>query len=306
MRRLICSATSDKTRKGDLLCGYDHNMPPLGPTMRRKQLGAELRRLRTSAGVTMEHAAAVLDCARSRIGHIENGRNSIRKPELKALLDLYGASSEEHEHLEELRQEASKRGWSSTYRLPAWLKRYVELETDAVTMRSFESELIPGLLQTEHYARRVHQVAGNLIKPADLDRLVAARMRRQSRLTDDTPLQLSTVVSEAAFRRALADAEIGPQQLANVTEMARRPNVTLHVLPYTVGLHASMAGSFAVLTFDSGVALPFGYQEHAIGGHIVDDRTAVSQLMDLWELLRSQALSADESLRWLSELAKRE
>lgn len=274
--------------------------------MRRRQLGAELRRLRTSAGITMEHAAAVLDCARSRIGHIENGRNSIRKPELKVILDLYGASSEEHERLEELRQEASKRGWSSTYRLPSWLKRYVELETDAVTMRSFEGELIPGLLQTEDYARRVHLAAGDLIKPADLDRLVAARMRRQSRLTDDTPLELSTVVSEAAFRRTLGDAKVGPQQLAHVTELARRPNITLHVLPYAAGLHASMSGSFAVLTFAPGVAPPFGYQEHAIGGHVVDDRDAVNQLVGQWELLRSQALSPDESLRWLTELAQQE
>lgn len=279
-------------------------MPPLGPTMRRRQLGVELRRLRNSAGITMEHAAAVLDCVRSRIGHIENGRNSIRKPELKVLLDLYGASSEEHESLEELRQEASKRGWSSTYRLPSWLKRYVELETDAVAMRSFEGELIPGLLQTEEYARRVHLVAGDLIKPADLDRLVAARMRRQVRLTDDTPLELSTVVSEAAFRRALGDAEIGPQQLAHITELLQRPNVTLRVLPYAAGLHSSMSGSFAVLTFAPDVAPPFGYQEHAIGGHVVDDREAVRQLVDLWELLRSQALSPEESQQWLSDLAQ--
>lgn len=278
-------------------------MPPLGPTMRRRQLGAELRRLRNSAGITMENAAAVLDCARSRIGHIENGRNSIRKPELKVILDLYGASDEEHEALEELRQEASKRGWSSTYRLPSWLKRYVELETDATTMRSFEGELIPGLLQTEHYARRIHEVAAHLIKPTDLDRLVAARMRRQSRLTDDqAPLDFSAVVSEAAFRRALGDVEIGPAQLTHIIELARRPNVTLHMLPYATGLHASMSGSFAVLTFDPTVAPPFGYQEHAIGGHIVDDRDAVSQLVDLWELLRGQALPPDESLRWLSEL----
>jgi transcriptional regulator with XRE-family HTH domain len=277
-------------------------MPPLGPTMRRRQLGAELRRLRNSAGITMEHAAAVLDCARSRIGHIENGRNSIRKPELTVILDLYGASDEEHEALEELRQQASKRGWSSTYRLPSWLKRYVELETDAASMRSFEGELIPGLLQTEQYARRIHVVAGDLIKPADLDRLVAARMRRQARLTDEeAPLELSTVVSEAAFRRVLGDTEIGPAQLAHVMEFARRPNVTLHVLPYTAGLHSSMSGSFAVLTFDPGVAPPFGYQEHAIGGHVVDDRNAVSQLVGIWELLRSQAISADDTLRWLSE-----
>lgn len=97
------SATTGKDRKGDLLCSYDHGMPPLSPTMLRRQLGAELRTLRNSAGITMEHAAAVLDCARSRIGHIENGRNSIRKPELKVIMDLYGASDEDHERLEELR-----------------------------------------------------------------------------------------------------------------------------------------------------------------------------------------------------------
>ena len=272
--------------------------------MRRRQLGAELRSLRNGADLTMEHAAAVLDCARSRIGHIENGRNSIRKPELKVLLDLYGASDEDQANLEELRQQASKRGWSSTYRLPSWLKRYVEMETDAATMHSFESELIPGLLQTEEYARRVHLVAAHLIKPDELDRLVAARTRRQSRLTDDeAPLDFFAVVSEAAFRRAHGDSEIGPAQLARVIELARRPNVTLHVLPYAAGLHPSMSGSFAVLTFDSEVAPPFGYQEHAIGGHVVDDQKVIRRMMDLWELLRNQALSAGDSLDWLSELS---
>jgi len=288
-----------------LPCDYHHGMPSLGPTMRRRQLGAELRRLRNSANLTMEHAAAVLDCARSRIGHIENGRNSIRKPELKVLLDLYGASDEEHEALEELRQVASKRGWSSTYRLPSWLKRYVEMETDATTMRSFESELIPGLLQTDEYARRVHEVAAHFFKPDELDRLVAARKRRQSRLTDDeAPLGFSTVVSEAAFRRALGDTVVGPAQLAHVVEVARQPNVTLHVLPYAAGLHPSMSGSFAVLTFDPAVAPPFGYQEHAVDGHLVDDQKVIRRLVELWELLRNQALTADESLDWLSELLR--
>ncbi|MGH3974735.1 MAG: DUF5753 domain-containing protein [Pseudonocardiaceae bacterium] len=126
------------------------------------------------------------------------------------------------------------------------------METDAATMRSFEGELIPGLPQTEEYARRVHLVAAHLIKPVDLDKLVAARMRRQSRLTDDqAPLDFSTVVSEAAFRRALGDTEVGQARLAYIIELARRPNVTLH---------PSMSGSFAVLTFDPGVAPPFGYQ----------------------------------------------
>jgi len=278
-------------------------MRPLGPTMRRKQLGAELRKLRRDADLTMEHAAAVLDCARSRIGHIENGRNSIRKPELQVLLDLYGASDEEHEALEELRKEASKRGWWATYRLPSWLQPYVGLESDAVTLRSFESELIPGLLQTEEYSRRLHEVAPHVPRPEDIDKHVAARMHRQARLTDDeAPLEFSTIVSEAAFRRTLADAQIRPAQLARVVELAQRPNITVHVLPYAAGLHPSMSGSFTVLTFDIGVAEPVGYQEYAVGGHVVEDHTAVQWLIELWELLRRQALGADESLRWLSEL----
>ncbi|MBV9160798.1 MAG: helix-turn-helix domain-containing protein [Pseudonocardiales bacterium] len=278
-------------------------MRPLGPTMRRRQLGAELRALRNSAGISMEHAAAVLDCVRSRIGHIENGRNSIRKPELKVLLDLYGASDEDHEVLEELRQQASKRGWTSTYRLPSWLKRYVELETDAATMRSFESEVIPGLLQTEAYARRIHEVAGPLVNPADIDKLVAARMRRASRLTDEqAPLDYAAVVSEAAFRRALGEAEIGPAQLAHILELARRPNVTLHVLPFAAGLHATTAGSFMLLTFDPDVAPPFGYEEHTVSGGVLDDPREIQRLAEVWELLRGQALTAEQSLSWLSEL----
>jgi transcriptional regulator with XRE-family HTH domain len=271
--------------------------------MRRRQLGAELRALRNSAGITMEHAAAVLDCARSRIGHIENGRNSIRKPELKVLLDLYGASDQDHEVLEELRQQASKRGWTSTYRLPSWLKRYVELETDAATMRSFESEVIPGLLQTEAYARRLHEVSGPLVKPADIDKLVAARMRRASRLTDEKfPLDYAAVVSEAAFQRALGEAEIGPAQLAHVLELARRPNVTLHVLPFAAGLYAGTAGPFSLLTFDPGVAPPFGYEESTFSGGVMDEPGQIQRLAEVWELLRGQALTAEQSLTWLSEL----
>lgn len=253
----------------------------------------------------MEQAAVVLDCARSRIGHVENGRNSVRKPELTVLLDLYGAGDEEHEVLEELRREASKRGWWSTYRLPSWLQPYVGMETDAATMRSFESELIPGLLQTPGYSRRIHVVASHLAKREDIDKRVAARMHRQLRLTDDeAPLDFSTVVSEAAFRRTLGDTEVGPAQLAHVIELVQRPNVTLHVLPYAAGLHPSMSGSFTVLTFDAGVSPPLGYQEYAVGGHVVDDPDSVQRLEDLWELLRSQSLTSDESVDWLSELSR--
>lgn len=290
-------------------------MPTLGATVRRRQLGEALRLLREQAGVKREQAATVLDCAVSRIGHIENGRNTIRMLELDALMKLYGASAEHHEGLEELRKEASqRRGWSSTYRLPTWLRTYVELETDASTMRSFETELIPGLLQTEQYAQRLHMAA--LFGPDETERFVAVRKRRQLHLTDDeAPLSFSAVVSEAAFQRALGDPEVGPAQLAHVVEMVQRPNVTLHVLPFADpepantgshrgGLHPSMAGSFSVLTFAGDIAPPFGYQEHAIGGNLIDDQRDVRRLVEIWELLRDQALTPDVSLAWLAELSR--
>jgi hypothetical protein len=172
-------------------------------------------------------------------------------------------------------------------------------------MRSFESEVIPGLLQTEAYARRLHVVAGPLVKPADIDKLVAARMRRASRLTDEqSPLDYATVVSEAAFRRALGEAEIGPAQLAHVIELARRPNVTLHVLPFAAGLRPGTGSSFSLLTFDPDVAPPFGYEEHTIAGGVMDDPREIQRLTEVWELLRGQALTAEQSLTWLSELGQ--
>jgi len=272
--------------------------------MRRKQLGAALRRLRRNAGVTMEAAAELLDCARSRIGHVESGRNAIRKPELRVLLDFYGASEDEYAALEELRAEASKRGWWSTYRLPAWMHPYVGLETDAVAMHSFDAEAIPGLLQTEQYSRRLHEVARHLVKPEEVDRLVAARAQRQARLTDESsPLALHAVVSEAAFRRALGDEHSGAaEQMAHIVEMAHRDNVTVYVLPYSAGLHPSMSGSFAVLSFDSAISSPVGYQEYIGGGHLVDEPDAVARLTDLWSLLRDQALSDGESVEWIAQL----
>lgn len=283
-------------------------MSSLGPTMRRKQLGARLRQLRRDADVTMEHAALVLDCARSRIGHIENGRNSVRKPELMVLLDLYGADDETREVLEELRREASKRGWWSTYRLPSWLQSYVGLETDATTLRAFECELIHGLLQTEAYAREVHVVGGvHTAPPDEVERRVAARMQRQQRLTDESnPLTLSVVISEAALRRTLAHPGLAAEQLPHLDSRARLPNVSLHVLPFSAGLHRSMSGSFTLLSFPQGVSVDVGYQEYAVGGDLIDDQDIVQRLSTLHDQLRDQALGTDESLTMISELMQQE
>lgn len=273
--------------------------------MRRKQLGAELRRLREAARVRREDAAIALDCAQSRISHIETGRNAVRKPDLEVLLRLYGAMNR-LEALEELRREGTKRGWWSTYRLPDWLQAYIGFEADATTLRALELELIPGLLQTERYARAVH-VAGHHMTPSDeVERRVAARMQRQDRLTTPNPLELSVVISEAALRRTLAlTNDVADEQLDHLAATAKLPNVAMHILPFSVGVHRSMSGSFTLLSFAPGVSPDIAYQEYAVGGHLVDDQDAVRLLSDLYGELRDQALDADESLTLISELAQR-
>ncbi|HEU0128299.1 MAG TPA: helix-turn-helix transcriptional regulator, partial [Pseudonocardiaceae bacterium] len=213
-----------------------------GPTLRRRQLGMELRRLRDAAGLTREAAADEIACSPTKITHLESGRNSPRKAELRVLLQLYGASVEEHALLEELRLEASERGWWSTARLPEWLAAYVGLEADASSLRTFTLELIPGLLQTEAYAREVQLLGKHMIEPDEVDRQVAARMRRQHRLTEPQPLQFSAVVSEAALRRCASHPAIAPGQLRHLIERASLPNVDLRVLPLSAGLHPSMSG----------------------------------------------------------------
>lgn len=273
-----------------------------GPTIRRHQLGIELKRLREAARVTRPDAAAALGCSPARIGHIESGRNVLSKAELIVLLrDHYGAGAV-LPALEELRAEASKRGWWSTYGLPEWLAGYVGLEYDASSVRTLELELIPGLLQTEAYARMLHQYSIRL-EPKDVDRRVAARMQRQERLTGASPLQLTAVVSESALVRCARHPSVAAGQLAQLAQRALWPNVELRVLPFEVGLHAGMTGAFSLLSFPDRALADAAHQEYAVGGHIVDDEMVVSQLDSLFGKLRGQALPPEETLAMITELA---
>jgi transcriptional regulator with XRE-family HTH domain len=269
--------------------------------MLRKQLGRQLRALREAAGLRMEDAAAELDCARSRISQLETGRYGVRKPDLVALLRLYGALDQLNE-LEELRREGAKRGWWSTSKLPKWLQAYLGMEEDATSTQIFSLELIPGLLQTEDYAHAVH-----FGLPSDeVNRRVAARMQRQVRLTTQkNPLELSVVLSEAAVTRTLAMGELGIGQLRHLTEISTLPTIAIRVLPFSAGVHPSMAGSFTLLNFAPGVSPPVAYQEYAVGGHIVDDQEDVQKLSALYDQLQAQALDENRSLDMISELTRR-
>ncbi len=275
-----------------------------GPTIRRRRLGIELARLREQAKVTRLDAAAALGCSPARIGHIESGRNVLGKAELIVLVrDHYGAA-DTLAALEELRQEASQRGWWSIYGLPEWLSSYVGLESDADTLRCFEGELVPGLLQTEDYARTLYTLRGAL-SAKEIERRVAARMQRQERLTGaDASLQLTAVVSQAALERCARQPGVGAAQLAQLADRSQWRNVELRVLPFDVGLHVGMAGPFSLLSFPDELLDDAAYQEYAVGGHVIDDESVVSALSMLFGKLRGQALDCRQSLAMIAQLAE--
>lgn len=275
-----------------------------GPTLRRVQLGIELRQLREAANLSRPEAAAAIKTSKSRFAAIEVGRNVVSYSELIVLVrDHYHGSAEQLAALEEIREEASQRGWWSTYGLPDWLAGYVGLEHDASEVRVLELENLPGLLQTESYMRRAYATDVRL-SAKEVDKRIPARLQRQARLTGADPLRLRAVVSEAALVRCARDPAAADDQLAHLAEVARWPNVELRVLPFDLGLHVGMAGPFSLLSFPGGLLPDAGYQEYVVGGHFIDDAAAVAQLATLFSELRSQALGPNESLAMIAQLAK--
>ncbi len=248
-------------------------------------------------------AAAAIRTSKSRLAAIEVGRNVVSYSELIVLVrDHYHGSDEQLATLEEIREEASQRGWWSTYGLPEWLGGYVGLEHDASEVRTFHLENVPGLLQTESYMRRTYATDVRL-SGKEVDKRIAARVQRQARLTGTHPLRLTAVVSEAALVRCARDETVADDQLAHLAEVAQWPNVELRVLPFDLGLHVGMAGPFSVLSFPDGLLPDAGYQEYVVGGHVIEDEAVVAQLATLFSELRSQALGPNESLAMIAQLA---
>ncbi|RKT84514.1 Helix-turn-helix domain-containing protein [Saccharopolyspora antimicrobica] len=272
----------------------------VSPTLRRKTLGAELRRLRIERGASIEEIAKLLGCSSGKVSHFETGRNAPSKAELIVLMGHYKVPADQQEVLEETREEARKRGWWSTYRLPPWFQDYVGMEADAIRVRTFELELIPGLLQTESYARAINVIGSHMTEPSEVDRKVAARLRRQQRLNDQDPLELHAVVSEAALYRC-ADPAIAVDQLTRLIEASERPNITIQILPFSAGFHESVSGSFALLDFPPDTWPSSAYQEYAVGGHLVDDTGAVTALGTVFERLRTRALDEQQSKELIAQ-----
>ena len=267
-----------------------------GPTVQRLVLGGHLRRLREEAGMTTERAALSIRGSHSKISRMEHGRVGFKERDIADLLTLYGVGpGDEREALLNLAREANTPGWWQAYAdiLPHWVEPYFGLEAAAAVIREYEPQFVPGLLQTEDYARAVIQL-GNVATEEEAARRAKARISRQEILHGENPPKLWAVLDENALRRVIGGPEVMRAQLRYLIEVCDHPAVTLQVLPFSAGPHRAMGGPFTILRYTEPDLRDVVYIEQLTSALYLDKPTEVDAYL---QVIEEVCLQADPSAK---------
>jgi transcriptional regulator with XRE-family HTH domain len=278
------------------------------PTARGRRLRHELRRLREEAGLTHSEVARRLEWSPSKVSRIETGQSRVQTGDVRDLLEVYGITDEMTcEALVQLAREARRRGWWTRYSDVLGSGTYVGLEAEAAALHTYESMFIPGLLQTEDYARAVIRAGQARPDPETLERRVMARMARQEILTRPDPPEIWAVLDDPVVSRPVGGADVMREQLQHLIDMSTRPNtpLTLQVLPLSVGAHPGMNGPFVLLQFTSPTDPPMVYLETATDGLYLEETPDIERYTLRFNHLVARALGPDESRNMISDLAER-
>jgi hypothetical protein len=263
-----------------------------GPTALRILLGAHLRRLREAQGVSREDAGWEIRASESKISRMELGRVGFKERDIADLLVLYGVDDqEERERLLALAREANTPGWWHRYGdvLPGWFQSYLGLEAAAALIRSYEVQFVPGLLQTEDYARAVVLLGHGRARAEEIERRVALRIRRQDILNRANPPLLWAVIDEAVLRRPIGAPAVMQAQIEALIDATARPNVRLQVMPFRAGGHSAAGGAFSILRFPDQELPDVVYIEQLTSALYLDKRDDVEHYLDAMERLCVEA-----------------
>lgn len=299
------------------------------PAVRRRKLGAELRRLRDKAGVTSRDAAVQVGWHQSKVSRIETGRSGIKPADLERLLDAYGVSDPELRVLltalagadaprdgEESTPSrvgggggggGGRRGWWHAYRdlLPPAYRDFISLESQAARARTLETSVVPGLLQTEAYAREVTRAAlGGGVPRSRIESLVEVRAARQSVLRHGPRLRVDAVLDEAVLRREVGGREVMREQLEALAVSAQRPNVRLQVLPFSSGVHIGVTGPFIIFSFSAIADLDVVVLDHLTSSLYLEEHDELRAYSAAFDTLRAHALSYEDSLAFIARTAE--
>jgi transcriptional regulator with XRE-family HTH domain len=273
------------------------------PTLRRRQLGMELRRLREAAGLTIDQVAERLECSASKISRIETGQSGATPRDVRDILVVYGVPEDESDLLLQIAREARQKGWWQLYGT-VLTGAYVGLEAAADAIQAYEALVVPGLLQTEDYARAMIHAARPDIDATEIDKRVRVRVGRQSLLTQDDPLDLWVVLDEAVLHRPVGGRSVMRSQLEHLVVSAELPNVTLQVLPFAAGAHAGMDGTFSILLYQEPPNQNVVFAANAAGGLFLEKDEELHRYAFIFDHLRANAMRPEESLAMIASLAK--
>jgi hypothetical protein len=279
--------------------------PGGGPTVHRMLVGSQLRRLRTDAGITREQAGEAIRASEWKIHRLENGQVSFKERDLVDLLRLYGVTDPgEVASLVVMAREANTPGWWRQFGdlLPQWFRAYVDLESAAALIRTYEGQLIPGLLQTEDYMRAVIGGAHLDESTEEAERRVALRAQRQAMLEAGEAPRLWAVIDEAALRRPVGGPEVMRAQVERLIDAAKLPNVTLQVLPLAAGAHPAMVGAFSILRFADAELPDVVYVEHLTNALYLDRRDDVNQYLHVMDRVSTRAAPPDQAADVLHQI----
>jgi transcriptional regulator with XRE-family HTH domain len=257
--------------------------------------------------MTIEQVAEALEWSSGKVSKIENARVSVMPRDVRRLLDVYGLTEgNEREMLLALARESRERGWWQQYgeAVPEWFATYVGLEAEATTISAYQAEVVPGLLQTQRYAAALHRAALMNASEEEIERHVTVRMERQARLKQADAPQLWVVLNEAVIRRIVGERSIMHEQIVKLVEVSAAPKITIQVLPFSAGAHASMDSAFSIVAFDPPSDGEIVYFEHPTCSLYLEKPEEVARYRLVYEHLRAASLSLDDSRRLLMRSAE--
>ncbi|GAB2976820.1 helix-turn-helix transcriptional regulator [Streptomyces pseudoechinosporeus] len=277
----------------------------VNPTVRRRRLGQELRRLRELKGMTAEEVAERLLVSQSKISRLENGRRSISPRDVRDLCGVYEVEDQRMvDGLMEMAKASRQQGWWHAFGdIPYSV--YIGLETDAESLRVYEPQIVTGLLQTPAYAEAIVRGGSPESSDAEIEKRVQVRLRRQERINaEKNPLRLWVVLDEASLRRVVGDNNVMREQLEHLNEMAQLPHITVQILPFDVGAHSGLAGQYAILEFADAADSSVVYIEGVTSDLYLEKAPDVQKYSLMYEHLRAQALNPEQSRQIIADIAK--
>jgi transcriptional regulator with XRE-family HTH domain len=266
------------------------------PTGRRRRLGAELRRLREAAGLTIDRVAEALECSQSKVSRIETGQVSATPRDVRDMLELYQVSDAQREAMVQIAREARQRGWWQKFvDVPDGVPAYIGLEVAATSIDIYMSLIVPALLQTADYARAVIGAVRPDLPGGEIDRRVELRMRRQALLDQEQPPALRVLLDDTVLRRPVGGPAVMAAQRRRLLEDAARPAVTIRVLEVESGAHAGMDGPFTIFGFPAAAERDVVALDSAADALYLEDPEDVARYRRVLELLLPAAVPPEAS-----------